>query len=451
MSKFQPFQNEFRKELIKRLISQVLKGETAALIGLPGVGKTNAVYWIKKKAESKSSNISMIHIDLNNLVGAEDLSFFRLLLLELYQTIPQQIENKRLTSVIKKAFEQNIHSKDELLTFDAIKRITQETLNSTNRIVCFLFDSFEKLEDMSKATFDSITAIRNMNKTRIVNIFVGNKDLATIFPPEKTGDLYNLLNYNKHWLRLLTKEESFKLIEEFTMLLDDTITRKEKERIWELSGGHSWYIKVLTKIFKEEAINPETPLDKVYSLTSIQSRADQIWTSLSEKYREIILNIVLKNHIDDDDIPEFLIKTGMIKKIKEGMKFFSPLFSRYLEKKAQANGYNNKSAIEKFPKKKEGLSIDLERRTILRKGKSVNTTFTKGEFNLLKYLFENESLALTRDDIAEVLWGKDSTEKYSDWAIDKTISRLREKIEDNPRKPKHLLTMRGIGFKFISS
>jgi DNA-binding response OmpR family regulator len=60
-------------------------------------------------------------------------------------------------------------------------------------------------------------------------------------------------------------------------------------------------------------------------------------------------------------------------------------------------------------------------------------------------------LSVTRDEVASILWKKDVITKYSDWAIDKIISRIRKKIEIDPKKPKYLLTLRGVGFKFLTT
>lgn len=81
-----------------------------------------------------------------------------------------------------------------------------------------------------------------------------------------------------------------------------------------------------------------------------------------------------------------------------------------------------------------------------------NRTLTKNgipvEFQIMEYFFTNQDAALSRTDILEKVWGSDyfGEEKI----VDVNIRRLRMKVEDNPSAPKHLLTMWGVGYKWIA-
>jgi len=83
-------------------------------------------------------------------------------------------------------------------------------------------------------------------------------------------------------------------------------------------------------------------------------------------------------------------------------------------------------------------------------GKPTGIIFSKSEFEVLDYLVKNSNSVVSREKIAEVMWKDLSFEKYSDWAIDKMISRIREKFEENSKKPQFLITLRSIGFKFVN-
>ena len=67
-------------------------------------------------------------------------------------------------------------------------------------------------------------------------------------------------------------------------------------------------------------------------------------------------------------------------------------------------------------------------------------------FRLLCYLARNAGRIVTRDQILERIWG----EEYSgeDHLLHVTIGRLRQKLEDPARKPRYILTRRGIGYSF---
>jgi two-component system, OmpR family, alkaline phosphatase synthesis response regulator PhoP len=71
------------------------------------------------------------------------------------------------------------------------------------------------------------------------------------------------------------------------------------------------------------------------------------------------------------------------------------------------------------------------------------------EANLLRYLVDHEGKAVSRKAMLEQVWGlREDTDTR---AIDNFIVRLRRYIEKEPGKPKHLLTVRGVGYRFIAS
>lgn len=98
------------------------------------------------------------------------------------------------------------------------------------------------------------------------------------------------------------------------------------------------------------------------------------------------------------------------------------------------------------PEKKElksydGIVIDNEGRTVTVDGKQIELSFR--EYELLKYLLDNENIALSRDKILNTVWNYDY---YGDSrTIDSHIKKIRHKLG---KKGKHIQTIRGIGYKF---
>jgi len=76
-----------------------------------------------------------------------------------------------------------------------------------------------------------------------------------------------------------------------------------------------------------------------------------------------------------------------------------------------------------------------------------NLELTSNEFLALNLLIENQHKILSRDDILTFMQGHDS-EVYGR-AIDILISRIRQKLHDDPKEPKYIKTVRGQGYRFI--
>lgn len=92
-----------------------------------------------------------------------------------------------------------------------------------------------------------------------------------------------------------------------------------------------------------------------------------------------------------------------------------------------------------------GKTLDFETLELQAHGRTVQLTLMEAE--LLKYLISNADRAVSRKEILEDVWNLH--EDTDTRAIDNFIVRLRRYVEDNSSKPKHLLTVRGVGYRFI--
>jgi len=92
----------------------------------------------------------------------------------------------------------------------------------------------------------------------------------------------------------------------------------------------------------------------------------------------------------------------------------------------------------------DDLEIDSSSMTVQARGRAVLTTVR--EFRLLEYLATHRGRVFTRDQLLDAVW-KEAT-FVTPRSIDVYIRRLREKIEIDPRHPRYLKTLRGIGYRF---
>ncbi|MDM7998576.1 MAG: response regulator transcription factor [Dehalococcoidia bacterium] len=90
------------------------------------------------------------------------------------------------------------------------------------------------------------------------------------------------------------------------------------------------------------------------------------------------------------------------------------------------------------------FEIDAARHKVWRGGVAV--ALTRMEFALLEFLARNQGQVFTRDRLLEKVWGYDFAGDTR--TVDVHISWLRRKIEADPAHPKHIVTVRGVGYKF---
>lgn len=92
---------------------------------------------------------------------------------------------------------------------------------------------------------------------------------------------------------------------------------------------------------------------------------------------------------------------------------------------------------------KDGLKMNLDDYSVTKNGNKIE--LTSKEFDILKLFLQNPKKVYTKEQLYSLVW-KDTY--YGDEnAVNVHISRLRNKIEDNPRKPRYVITVWGIGYK----
>ncbi len=94
----------------------------------------------------------------------------------------------------------------------------------------------------------------------------------------------------------------------------------------------------------------------------------------------------------------------------------------------------------------DGRTIDFEKLELRVNGNTIQLTLMEAE--LLRHLIRNQGRVVSRKSILEEVWGLH--EDTDTRAIDNFIVRLRRYIEDNPSTPRHLLTVRGVGYRFVA-
>ena len=93
----------------------------------------------------------------------------------------------------------------------------------------------------------------------------------------------------------------------------------------------------------------------------------------------------------------------------------------------------------------DNVNIDMAAHTVTRGGQQVH--LTKTEFRLLGMLVRNTGRVLTHRQLLKEIWGPTYVDSPHYTRV--YVARLREKLEDDPTRPRHIITETGIGYRFI--
>ncbi|MFA6518356.1 MAG: helix-turn-helix domain-containing protein [Candidatus Shapirobacteria bacterium] len=204
---------------------------------------------------------------------------------------------------------------------------------------------------------------------------------------------------NKNWLPMRT-------LEDISLFLKNSNSQKpETGKIYGLSGGYYCLAERLRE--KPELVDaPVAVNDGV-----IDHYLGILWESCGEKSQQQLLDLMRGKSSNFND---YLAKTGVVK-IEEGKwKLFSPLFYEWLKKMVGSKRPEIEEKLEKLWLGSSDLSEELSYQ----------------EYEVLKLLWQKQGEVVVRNEVAEVLWPNDTEDKYSDWAIDQVMAKIRKKLGD---------------------
>ncbi len=198
------------------------------------------------------------------------------------------------------------------------------------------------------------------------------------------------------------------------------LTSDQEKWIEKFAGGHFLFIK---EVFRQVAKNPTISFEELDNADIFRLKAEAVFSNFLSDEQSVLMTIANKQPIPSvlNHSKNHLLKLGWIKEKNNIFEITVPYVTRYI--------LENKNPSEE--KNMDPLLL-----------------YTRLERTVLDYLRSHANKLVTREAIAESMWGKDSEEKYSDWAIDQTLHKIREKIKES-KASYEIQTKKGEGFILV--
>lgn len=198
-------------------------------------------------------------------------------------------------------------------------------------------------------------------------------------------------------------------------------------------GGNLGLIREILHYLKEY---PNASLIDIFTHREMRFTLSSLWNAFGPLEKELLQKIATgqptTNHIYKA-AAEYLLMTGFIRQDEAFYKIEVPLFHTFI----------NESIV--FKKRPE-----IQGGNILINGVYVSSQFSHAEKQIFAHCISHADELITRDTIASLMWGKRVNLKYSDWAIDSTLSRLRKKLTQFGFSEDTIQTKRGQGIIYKS-
>ncbi len=414
----------FREEEAKKLGTHIINRRSVVLTGMLRVGISNFLRFFlnhdginKKYLDDKKYII--IPVDLNDLVEREIYPFWILT----FKRLADTIEDSSLPQGIKKQialyFLDSIQSQDLFLTIDYLRK-SLVLLCDEGYLPTVFFLRFDRMKDsITHDFFANFQGLIESTHDRLSYVFTSARPLNHLEPTIFTKQ--SLLIFSDNLYIKPNKKSDIKTIFESSIKQYDLKLSPEIiNSLLKLVDGHTQYLQFALISLKENGnIKPSELFDFLKNDERISLQSEELWESLSSIEQDILLKIESGKKLTDSEIKEgeYLVNTGFFD--LKTLKIFSPIFDLFIKSKAEEK----------------------------RKEKN-NTDFSKKENLLLKFLEENKNEICEREEIIEAVWPEAEALGVTDWAIDRLVARVRNKLKDHD-KNYEIVTIKTRGYKLI--
>lgn len=426
---------------IQKLSEFIKKGTSAQLISVPGAGRATVFRLLAhhKKVRirhfgAKYENYHFAIIGFDEIRGRSLFDVNKFIFLALIDSLKERGLSKNHESV-NKIFTEGLKLNDELVLFQKLKEaIDYLTFRSDIKLV-FLFDHFgEYIPTVHKQFFANLRTLRNRAKYNITFIFSVTRPLEEMLDHDILSDFYEFISENYVFLPLYDKASTDFRIDYIEKISGKKLDKGFLEKILKETAGVGKLLKLSV-----EAILANTSTKKSTDVNTFLLSQKTIREALSEICRSLSpseQSALIQENYENTEAVNYLESIGILK----NNKIQIPLFEEHIISHRQEKSAQDQKIIFE------------ENDNSIKKGETVlSDQLTKSEFKLLSFLLQNNDKILGRDEIINATWSNlKSFDGITDQAVDQLIFRLRRKIETDPNKPSHLLTIKGRGFRFVA-
>ncbi len=420
----------FREDEATQLGKHLKGRNSVVLIGMKRVGISNFLRFflnhqgIVEKYIGDGEKHLFIPVDLNDLVEKEIFPFWRLTFKRIVDASDKSFLPQKTKKHIEALFLDSIQSQDLLLTIDGIKKSLIQIINAGSLPTIF-FIRFDRIKDVvTSELFGNLQGLKDATHHKLSYVFTSFRNLNVLSPSVFTKASLGV--FSKDLYIKPARGEDAKII--FATYKDRyllNLSKSVEESLLDAVDGYVQYLQ-LALILLHEGQSPSSNKTELFeSLLKderIALQSEELWESLTEDEKAVLIKVGKGGQIlpEEKDKARYLWDTGFIVERNSTKTLFSPLFDYYLkqrEKSVQAESYG--------------------------------VEFTKKEIALFNFLKSRTNEVCEREKIVEVVWPEVEELGVSDWAIDRLVARVRNKLKLQ-KSEFEIQTVKTRGYKLIA-
>ena len=446
---------------LSHLMNLLINGDCCSVVALSNMGKSTLLRYVCTPAEqlrflgARANSTAFFYVDSNLMLTLTEQGFYEVALRSVLGEVKRLGAPDGLVQRLQDLYHKVIEPPSPFLVPLSFNEAMVALSEELGRRVVFLFDEFdEPFAGLDGRVFLNLRALRDRYGERLCFVTATGAELCAQRQDPEASEFCELFIDHALYLTGLGRDEAHQVIAGIGQAEGVALDQDENDFVWKQAGGHLGLLQAVTSVLIRVA-GGAPPNMRAHSLMVARQQLDsdmtvraecaKLWEQLTAEDREALLRFLAAGSQPPlDEAMQVLVRKGILTTLRsvsagtESPAVFGELFEGYARRQHRVQ-----QAV------RPGVYVDVDSGDVWVDGKRA-PVLTDHEYRLLLLLYGRVNKIVTRDDVAESVWGADYMENIDDARCDKLLSRLRSKIEPDPADPKYLQTVRGRGYKLVN-
>jgi hypothetical protein len=446
--------NTLRQEDRRYILQRIAEGDCCAVVGLSNTGKSYLLRTIANQepqhlqAGEKPGDHLYVYLDFNLMLEATEQGFCELVLRCLIEELSRRQFGAQFLDRLQSAYDTLVAPPSAFQISLSFSEGFTAICQGLTQNLTLLFDEFdEPFEQIEGRAFLNLRALKDKYRQRLSFVTATNRRLSNIRRGRKVDEFVELFESFTRFLGPLDPFDADAVISWVAAQEGYTFDDEDRAFLRHHADGHLGLLQVISRALGEVTGKPVRDAGQDWLIhrqvrerldreINTQAECRKLWDDLTEAQQDALIAIVGAEEDVDKQILASLRRKGLLHR-KEDL-LFSPVFEAFIRRQRLTRR-----------RRQLGVRLDVESGLVSVDGRPT-PTLTDLEYRLLLLLFGRLNKICDKYQIVEAVWGEDYIDQVDDARIDKLLSRLRSKIEPDPRNPSYIVTVRGRGYKLVN-
>lgn len=434
------------------ILRRTADGDCCAIVGVSNTGKSYLLRTLgrpevrQRLLGEQASRDVCVYVDFNLMLEATEQGFYELILRCLMEQLPGQ--DTGLADRLQDAYKTLVAPPSAFqISLSFSEGLTAVCQGLPHHLI-LLFDEFdEPFEQIDGRAFLNLRALKDKYREMLSYVTATDRRLSNIRRGRDVDEFIELFEPFTRYLDNLEPEEADQIISWVATQEGYTFDDEDRAFLLHHAHGHLGLLLAVSRALGEVTGEPVRDAGQDWLIhrqvreqldrdLNVQAECRKMWDDLTEAQQDALVAVVGSDEDLDERALESLRSKGLIREEKDML--FSPVFEGFVRRQRLTRR-----------RRYEGVRLDVESGNVWVDGKQA-PTLTDLEYRLLLLLYGRLNKICDKYQIVEAVWGEEYIDQVDDARIDKLLSRLRAKIEPDPRNPHYLLTVRGRGYRLTS-